>query len=83
MRARLGSAESVVLPVPERPKKRATLLRVFLSTLARAVHREDADFGHVVVHGVEDALLHLAGVLGAEDDHDLAVERLGDEDRGP
>jgi hypothetical protein len=32
------------------------------------VHREDALLGHVIVHGVEDALLHLARVLGADDD---------------
>ena len=38
----------------------------------RAVHREHAVLGHQVVHDREDALLHLAGVLGAEDD-ELAV----------
>jgi hypothetical protein len=54
---------------------------VVLGHVARAVHREHALLGHVEVHGVEDALLHLAGVLGAEDDHDLLLERLGDEDR--
>lgn len=34
-----------------------------------AVKREHALLGHDVVHEGEDALLHLAGVLGAKDDH--------------
>ena len=38
----------------------------------RAVHREDAALRREVVHHREDALLHLAGVFGAEDDQ-LAV----------
>ena len=38
----------------------------------RAVHRQHAPLRHQVVHDREDALLHLAGVLGPQD-HDLAV----------
>ena len=39
-----------------------------------AVHREHAAFGHQVVHDGEDALLHLAGVLAAEDDELAGAE---------
>ena len=52
---------------------------VVLGDVRRAVHGEHADLGHVVVHGVEEALLHLAGVLGAEDDDGLTLKGLCDE----
>ena len=42
---------------------------VFVVTeVGAAVHREDALFGHQVMHDREDALLHLSGVLSAKDD---------------
>ena len=40
----------------------------------RAVHREHAALRREVVHHGEDALLHLAGVFGAEDDEFLVLE---------
>ncbi len=53
----------------------------------RAVHREHAALRHQVVHDREDGLLHLARVLGAEDDNlavlDAEVDaRLGGHARG-
>lgn len=33
------------------------------------MQREDAPLGHEVVHDAEEALLHLAGVLRAQDHH--------------
>jgi hypothetical protein len=35
---------------------------------------EDSPLGVDIVHHPEDALLHLSGVLGAEDDHFLVSE---------
>ena len=40
-----------------------------IALVARAVHRQHILFGHQPVHQREDALFHLTGVLGAEDDH--------------
>ena len=71
MRCRFGSAESVVLPVPLRPKSSddgRSSCPPSPSSASRACPR----FGREVVRDREDALLHLAGVLGAEDD-ELAV----------
>ena len=68
---RFGSAESVVLPVPDRPNRSDDRPGLPVRR-RRAVHREHAPLRHEVVHDREDALLHLAGVLGAEDD-ELAV----------
>ena len=42
--------------------------------VGRAVHGEHALLGHQVVHQREDALLHLAGILGAQDDELAALE---------
>ncbi len=73
MSSRFGSAERVVLPVPERPNSSDE--RPFSAVGGRrAVHREDALAGHQIVHDGEDALLHLAGVLGAEDDRLASLE---------
>ena len=69
---RRGSAESVVLPVPERPKNSDT--SPCAPFVGRAVHRQDAAAGHQVVHQREDALFHFAGVFGAEDDHLAPLE---------
>jgi hypothetical protein len=41
----------------------------------RAVHRQHAALGHEVVHDREHPLLHLAGVLAAEDDELATAER--------
>ena len=46
--------------------------------VARAVHGEHALLGQVVVHRVEDALLHLARVARADDDHLLLLQALDD-----
>ena len=51
---------------------------VLLVDVARAVHREDVEVGQVVVHRVEDRLLHLTGVSGAEDDDLPLLETLDD-----
>ena len=86
MRSRFGSADRVVLPVPERPNRTEERPESAVGR-GRAVHREHAALRHQVVHDREDGLLHLAGVLGAEDD-DLAVldaeidARLGGHARG-
>ena len=39
----------------------------------RAVHRKDVLLGQNIVHGGEDALLDLAGVLGAADDDEMCL----------
>ena len=67
IRSRLGSAESVVLPVPDRPKS-SDERPGFAVGRRRAVHRKQAALRPEVVHHREDALLHLAGILGAQDD---------------
>ena len=72
--ARSGSAERVVLPVPERPKK--TAASPSRADVDRRVHRQRALVGQEVVHDRERRLLDLAGVLGADDDdlHPLEVD---------
>ena len=72
MRLRSGSAESVVLPVPDSPKN--TDASPVRADVDRRVHRQHALVGHEVVHDRERALLDLAGVLGA-DDEDLHPPR--------
>ena len=71
MSSRFGSAERVVLPVPDRPNRSEERPGV-RSAVAEQCIESTPRFGHQVVHDREDALLHLAGVFGAEDD-DLAV----------
>ena len=71
IRWRFGSAESVVLPVPDRPNSSDDRPGLPVGG-RRAVHRQQAALRREVVRDREDALLHLAGVLGAEDDQ-LAV----------
>ena len=44
-----------------------------LADVGGAVHREDALLGQHVVHHGEDALLDLAGILAARDDHDVIL----------
>jgi hypothetical protein len=67
---------------PREPEEEGDAVGPARVRVRRAVHGEDARLGHVEVHGVEDALLDLAGVLGAEDDDEPARQRLRDED-GP
>jgi hypothetical protein len=54
--------------------------RILLVHVRRAVHREALHVGEVVVHRVEDRLLHLARVSRAEDEHHASLERLHDAD---
>ena len=73
MRWRFGSAESVVLPVPLRPKS-SDDAPVFLSAVAEQCIESMPRFGREVIRDGEDALLHLAGVFGAEDDQFAVLE---------
>ena len=75
---RSGSAESVVFPVPESPKKIAT--RPCVVDVRRAVHREDALERKPVVHHREDRLLDLARVERAADQH-LGAARVQHDER--
>ena len=81
MSARFGIGRERRLAGAREAEEQRDVGRVLLVHVGRAVHREHAHLGHVVVHRVEDALLDLAGVLGAEDHHDLAAERLRDQHR--
>ena len=63
MSKRSGSAERVVFPVPERPKKMAT--SPSLSHVGAAMHGQHVLLGQEVVEHREDGLLDLAGVAGA------------------
>ena len=58
---------SVVLPVPDRPKSKRGRAGLLVRG-RRAVHRQHAALRREVIRDREDAFLHLAGVLGAEDD---------------
>ena len=69
---RFGSAESVVLPVPDRPKNSADV--AVRADIGRAVHRHHALRRQIEVERGEHRLLHLAGVGRAADQHDLAGE---------
>ena len=69
---RFGSAESVVLPVPDRPKNSA--LSPSVTDIGRAVHRHDVLRRQIEVERGEHRLLHLARVGRAADQHDLAGE---------
>ena len=66
IRERSASAESVVLPVPDSPKKIATWPCVV--DVRRAMHREDALERQPIVHHREDRLLDLTCVVGAADE---------------
>jgi len=46
------------------------------------VHGADIDVDHVVIHGIEHALLDLTGVLGSEDEHHFPRQRLRDQQPG-
>ena len=72
IRMRFGSADSVVLPVPDRPKNSA--LSAVLADVGRAMHRHHALRRQVEVQRGEHRLLHLARVGRAADQHDLAGE---------
>ena len=50
------------------------------TNVGRRVKRKDTSLGHIVVHDGEDALLHLSGVFGTEDDHLAVLE--ADSNRG-
>ena len=67
----MGSAESVVLPVPLRPNSSDERPGLLVGR-GRAVHGKQPAPGREVVRHREHALLHFAGVFGAEDD-ELAV----------
>ena len=74
---RRGSLDSVVLPVPDRPKKSA--VSPVVADVRRAVHRHDALQRQRVVEDREDRLLDLAGVVRSADQHELAAEVHEDE----
>ena len=78
MRMRSGSADRVVLPVPERPKKIGDV--AVLADVDRRVHGQHALVGQPVIHDPEGALLHLAGVVGAAD-QDLLARQVDEDDR--
>ncbi len=61
IRRRLGSVESVVLPVPERPKKIA-VFSPFKSVLAEQCMEAMPLSGRIVVHHGEHTFLHLSTV---------------------
>jgi hypothetical protein len=67
MRARLGSAERVVLPVPLEPES-GEERPVSLFAVAETMHGEDVTFRRKVIHYCEHTLRHFAGIFGAEDD---------------
>ena len=73
-----GSAESVVLPVPERPKKTASF--AVLADIRRAVHGHDVLARQNVVQEREHAFLDLAGVARAADEDD-ALREVARDDR--
>lgn len=75
---RLGSAERVVLPVPERPKKMATSPEE--PTFRGAVHGKHALQREKTIQNGENSLLDFAGVTGAADDGEAFAEI--DEDEG-
>ena len=79
MSGRCESAESVVLPVPERPKKIAT--SPSRADVGRAVHRQRFAQRQQIVHHREDRLLDLAGVARAADQDDALGEVHQDERR--
>ena len=78
MSARSGSAESVVLPVPDSPKKSA--VSPCAADVGRAVHRQHALLRHEVVHDREHRLLELTGVARAADE-DHALGEVQDDER--
>lgn len=66
MRLRLGSALSVVLPVPLSPKKTHSI--PILTDIGRAVHREDVLIdGKNKIQSGKYALLDLACIAGSTD----------------
>ena len=77
---RCGSLDSVVLPVPERPKKSA--VSPSSPTFAEQCIGMHALQRQRVVEDGEDRLLDLAGVVRAADQHELAAEVDEDEDLG-
>src|SRR4030081_2269800 len=69
---RLGSADSVVLPVPERPKKMA--LSPSGATLAEQCIGIPPPGGQIIVHRRKLSLLLLADIISPADQDDLAGE---------
>ncbi len=69
---RFGSADSVVLPVPEQTEEQRAV--AVLADVGRAVHRHDALGRQIEVQRREHRLLHLARVGRAADQNDLAGE---------
>jgi hypothetical protein len=63
---------------PAETEEKCHVARIVGGHVGRTVHGEDAHLRQVIVHRVEDGLLHLARVLGAEDDHLALLERLDD-----
>ena len=72
MRRRSGSADSVVLPVPERPKKKRRV--PVRADIGGAVHRQNTLIGEHVIQHREDGLLDLAGVVGPADQNLALLE---------
>lgn len=72
MSFRAGSADRVVLPVPEQAEEHGGLPgdRVHVR---RAVHGQDVHIGHNVIHRRENGLLDLTCVLGTGDDNQMGL----------
>ena len=81
MSGRSGSVDSVVLPVPERPKKRATSPSA--PTLAEQCIDRDAALRQQVVEDREDGFLDLPAVRGAANDDEPLGKVYDDERAGP
>ena len=75
MSVRLGSADSVVLPVPLKAEENSGV--ALRADVCRAMHRHDALRRQDEIEEAEDRLLHLAGIGGAADQDQL----LGEVDR--
>ena len=74
MRYRLGSADSVVFPVPLNPKSNDERSRLLVCG-RRAVHRENAPLRRKIVSHGEYALLHLADIFGPKN-HEFPVLKI-------
>ena len=54
------------------------VLGILMIDVRRTVHRKDVHVRQIVIHRVEDRLLHLPGVPGADDDDLPLLEALND-----
>ncbi len=80
MSLRSGSADRLVLPVPDSPKNRA--VSPCLPCVGGAVHGQHFLLGQVVIEDGEDRFLDLAGIGGAADEDQLLAEVDHDEGFG-